>query len=73
MKVREGERRRPSDEIASFAADRLTGDSALPRGGMDRPAAAGPGSLQDGKSCRLACLEVASDDFLSGTSFKGRL
>ena len=73
MKVLHGAARTASDETASFAAERLIGDSALPLSGIRRPAAAAGGILQDGKSCRLACLDVVSDELLSGTSFSGRL
>lgn len=73
MKVRDGEGRRVSEETASFAVDLLTGDSALPRGGTNLPTAAGGGSLQDGKSCKLACLEAVKDDLRSGTFLRGRL
>lgn len=73
MKVREDDVRKASEDTASFMAEPLTGDSALPRIGIERPAAAGGGSLQEGKSCKLICLEAARDDLRSGTSFKGRL
>lgn len=73
MKVLHGAVRTVSDETASFAADRFIGDSALPLSGIRRPAAADGGILQEGKSCRLACLDVLSDELLSGTSFSGKL
>lgn len=54
MNVLDGDFRYVSDDTAARSISLLIGDSALPLGGIDRPAAAGGGNLHDGKSCKLA-------------------
>jgi hypothetical protein len=58
MNVLEGDRLSPSEETAPRCRAWRTGESDWPLKGIIRPALEGVGSLHDGKSCTLDCLDV---------------
>ena len=80
MKVREGDRRRASDDCALLPTALRTGELERPRGGTTLPAAAVGGSFQEGKLCTLPRREPATlfarasiEDLRSGIFRKGTL